>query len=109
MENKFFKKTFLPLLSMPYFWVRFLAFSIILACNSFVRVFFHVGPAGPEFSYAIVVPTLSILLLAIILFFTFEIKTLIKIKPSFKIFKQPLFIVWLVFSFICLQQLSSLS
>ncbi len=101
MENNFLKKTFLPLLSMPYFWVRFIAFSVILACNSFVRVFFHIGPAGPEFSYAIVVPTLAILLLAVILFFVFEIKTLIKLKPSFDFLKQPLFIAWLVFSSIC--------
>lgn len=102
MQNVLLKKSFTPLLSMPYFWMRFITFSVILACNCFVRIFFHVGPAGPQFSLGIVIPTLVILLLCIILFFTFEIKVLIKLKPSFRFVKQPLFIIWLVFSSICL-------
>lgn len=102
MENNFFKKHFSSLLSMPYFWVRFITFSLLLSGDCFVRIFFHIGPAGPEFSYGIVIPTLAILALSLVLFFVFEIKTLIKLKPSFKFAKQPLFILWLVFSFIVL-------
>lgn len=82
-----FKKLF----SMPYFWLRFIFLSLVFAFDDLLLIF----TGTPIFPYFI-----PAIILAGIVFFTFEILALIKIKPAFKAARFP-FVLWLIFGGLC--------
>ena len=75
------------LFSMPYFWLRFIFLSLVFAFDDLLLIF----TGTPIFPYFI-----PAIILAGIVFFTFEILALVKIRPAFKAAKFPFFL-WLVF------------
>ncbi len=83
---------FNKLLKMPYFYVRLISLSLVIALNDLSRVFV---------STAALWPLIAVLCASGVTFLVFEALTLIKIRPQLKIHTFPLYL-WLIFSAVCI-------
>lgn len=99
MENFSLRKEYSKLITMPFFWVRFISLSLFLAGDDLVRLFFSVGSAIPIAAISVFAP---IIFISLLVFTIFEIKSLKFVNITYKAYRTPLFLLWLFFSLMCI-------